>query len=86
MSPVNIEIATDGTQEVGESYTLTCNVTGASVNYYEWRRNGEVLSNTGAILNIPALRLSDAGHYTCQVVVYIWTHNASHDIELTSKH
>ena len=85
MSPVYIQIAIGGSQEVGERYHLICNVTGADVNLFQWRKNGEVLSETGPSLILPSLRLSDTGHYTCQVMVYTRTYTAGHEIVLTSK-
>ena len=56
--------------QTGQNYTLTCNVAGnSSLSYtYHWRRNDAPLSETGPILSLSPLRLSDAGQYTCEIM------------------
>ena len=74
------------TPTLGQSYSLTCDVTGASglVSAYQWRRDDTVLSETGSILSFSPLGLSDAGQYTCQVTVDGMMFSHTKDIRLTS--
>ena len=75
------------TPALGQSYSLTCEVAGASgprpVGAYQWRRNDTVLSETGPTLSFSSLRLSDAGQYTCQVTVDGMMLSRTKDIRLT---
>ena len=54
---------------VGLNYSLTCNVSGASVSSSEfhWRKEGALLNQTGSILKFSPLLLSDSGEYTCHM-------------------
>ena len=54
---------------MGQRYYLTCNVSVAIVNTYQWRKNGSLLSETNPTLIFSYLKLSDAGEYTCEVTV-----------------
>ena len=74
------------TPALGQSYSLTCEVSGASgpVSAYQWRRDDTVLSETGPILSFSPLTLSDAGQYTCQVTVDGMMLSRTKDIRLTS--
>ena len=66
---VQIETGRDN-PVLGVMYTLTCNVTGAAVTTYQWRKNGSILQGqTTEILSFSPLRLSDAGRYTCGITV-----------------
>ena len=63
-----------GTPTVGESYSLTCTVTGAVRLYptiaYQWfKNNTEVSGETQSTLSFSSLSLSDAGQYRCDVTV-----------------
>ena len=54
----------------GHSHTLTCNVSGAGVTTHQWRKDGSVIQGeTIEMLSFSSLRLSDAGQYTCEVIV-----------------
>ena len=54
------------TPVTGQSYTLTCNVSGTTFNIYQWRKDGAVISGeTGPTLSFSPLRLPDAGQYSC---------------------
>ena len=70
----------------GQSYSLSCEVSGASapVSAYQWRRDDTVLSETGQTLSFSSLSLSDAGQYTCQVSVDGMILSHTEDIRLTS--
>ena len=81
--------------KIGRKYTLTCSIFGAenlnAVLAYEWRNKGQLLSNS-SVLQLPSLKLSDAGKYTCQVLVtsnYLYnsiTVTESHNLVIKSKH
>ena len=68
------------------NYSLSCEVSGASgpVSTYQWKRDDNVLSETGAILSFSSLSLSDAGQYICRVSVDGMMLNHTKDIRLTS--
>ncbi len=60
----------------GQSYTLTCTVTGAealtptiSYQWFEETSPRVMLSTTSANLTFDPLNLSDAGQYSCDVIV-----------------
>ena len=58
------------TPTLGQSSTLTCNVSGANVTTYQWRRDGSVLhGETTEMVSFSPLRLSNVGRYTCNVIV-----------------
>ena len=58
------------TPTVGQSYSLTCSVTGGTVNSRQWRKDGAVLSSeTAEMLSFSPIRLSDAGRYFCEITV-----------------
>ena len=69
--PISVQITGSvATPTAGESYTLTCSVSGASVTTYQWRKDGSVIQGqTTEMLSFSPLRLSDAGQYTCEVIV-----------------
>ena len=63
------------TPMIGQSYNLTCNVSGAvDVTTYKWTNNGHMLNETGPTLSLSALRLSNAGRFMCKVFEF-----CSHD-------
>ena len=54
------------TPVIGQSYNLTCNVSGTTFTAYQWRKDGSVISDeTGATLTFSPLTRSDAGQYSC---------------------
>jgi hypothetical protein len=62
------------TPTAGESYSLTCTVSGADrLDYmasYQWRKDGNVLvGETAVALSFSPFRLLHAGQYTCEVTV-----------------
>ena len=65
--PISVQITGSvATPTAGQSYTLTCSVTGASVTTYQWRKDGSVIQGeTTETLSFFPLRLSHAGQYTC---------------------
>ena len=71
----------------GQSYNLMCDVPASiSFNYiYQWRKNGAVLNESGAILSFSQLRLSDAGQYTCEIVGNVTIVSRALNISLRSK-
>ena len=75
---VRIQISDSGaTPTAGESYQLTCNVSGAEnlnpTTTYRWTRNngsGQALIETNSnILSFTPLRLADAASYVCEVTI-----------------
>ena len=75
VAPVSIKITGSvGTPTAGESYSLTCDLSGAdlpiTVTAYRWRKDGIVLAGeTADVLSFSPFRLSDAGQYTCEITV-----------------
>ena len=62
------------TPTVGESYTLTCTLSGVEDTLrrstYQWRKNGAIInSHVEETLSFSFLTLSDAGQYSCTVTV-----------------
>ena len=83
---VTVVASGDGTPTAGQSYTLTCSVSGASVTTYQWRKDGSVIQGeTTEMLSFSPLRLSDAGQYTCGVTVNSMTHTDDMGINIRSK-
>ena len=83
---VTVAVSGDGTPTAGQSYTLTCSVSGASVTTYQWRKDGSVLQGeTTEMLSFSPLRLSDAGQYTCEVTVNSMTLTDDVDISIPSE-
>ena len=73
-----VMVSDDGaTPSLGQSYTLTCSVTGANnINptiTYQWTKNNgtqtQVVGTNSNTLSLSPLRLSDTGQYTCSVTV-----------------
>ena len=95
--PVITAMVSGGTPTVGESYSLTCTVTGADqlnpMITYQWIKNNTVVSGeTQSTLFISSLSLSDAGEYRCDVTVSstllsqsISKMSNTHDLTLQSK-
>ena len=56
----------------GQSYSLSCNVSGVHASnftfMYQWKNNSTTLSETGPILSFSPLTLSDAGMYRCGLI------------------
>ena len=51
---------------LGRSYTLTCSVSGTTFTFFQWRKDGSVISGeTGPTLSFSPLRLTNAGGYRC---------------------
>ena len=72
--PVITAIVSGGTPTVGESYSLTCTVTGAdrlnpAISYQWFKDNTVVSGETQSTLSFSSLSLSDAGQYRCDVTV-----------------
>ena len=71
------ELVAEGTPSgipmAGQSFSLTCSLTGgASLQptlSYQWTREGGSLMTSTATLNFDTLYLSDAGQYSCQVIL-----------------
>ena len=73
------------TPTVGDRYTLTCAISGATATSYQWRKDGVVLSELGPTLSYSPLRLSHAGRYTCSVTVNENLYTLDGNVTLTSK-
>ena len=72
--PVITAMVSGGTPTVGESYSLTCTVTGAdrlnpTISYQWFKDNTVVSGETQSTLSFSSLSLSDAGQYRCRVTV-----------------
>ena len=51
---------------LGQNYSLNCTDIGATSTTYQWRRNGDKISNeTGSTLSFSSLMLSNVGLYSC---------------------
>ena len=73
-APIITAMVSGGTPTVGESYSLTCTVTGAdrlnTTIAYQWFKDNTMVSNeTQSTLSFSSLSLSDAGQYRCDVTV-----------------
>ena len=83
---VTVAVSGDGTLTAGQSYTLTCSVSGVDVTTYQWRKDGSVIQGeTTEMLSFSPLRLSHAGQYTCEVTVNSMTHTDDMGIYIRSK-
>ena len=83
---ISIQINDDEvTPTVGQSYTLTCSVTGVGgfTPTFQWRMDGDVISGeTGPTLSLPPLRLSHAGQYICEATVATIPFIATQDVTI----
>ena len=87
LTTVSIQIsASPATPTTGQSYTLICNVSGASVTTYQWRKNGMVLPEMGPTLSFSSFRLSNAGRYTCNITVDSVIFRDDENVTIQSKH
>ena len=98
LEPVITAMVSGGTPAVGESYSLTCTVTGADrlnpTIAYQWFKDNTVVSGgTQSTLSFSSLSLSDAGQYRCDVTVSstllsrsIAEMSNTHDLTLQSKY
>ena len=83
---VSVEIIGSAAMPIaGESYSLTCNVSGVSVTTYQWRKDDTVFPHTGQTLSFSSLRLSDAGHYTCNASVDGVMYSNGHNVTIEGK-
>ena len=80
-----MQISSSGATPIaGQSYTLTCSVSEATVTTYQWRKDSIMLSETGQTLSFSPLRLSDAGQYICEITVDGVMHNDEEDVVIES--
>ena len=101
-STVAVLITDEGvTPTVGQSYTLTCSVSGVSESLldpiitYQWTKNNGSITNiiyaqaivgtSSSILELPSFSLSDDGQYTCQVTLTSLYTNATGSQNVTLK-
>ena len=70
-----INISDNGsTADIGMTFSLSClifgheNLANTSVQY-QWLRSDLALDDNSSILTFPSLKLSDAGYYTCRVMI-----------------
>jgi hypothetical protein len=86
---ISVQItASPDTPVLGQSYSLTCGVTGAdNLNpsiTYQWTNNNGAQIGTDRVFSFSSFRLSDAGQYTCQAAVSsLYLNN---DITITNTH
>ena len=87
---VSVNIDDGGaTPVVGQNYTLTCRVNGATGTFtsYQWRKDGQTLSaENDQSLSLSPLTLSHAGQYTCAVRVDSRFYNNSTTVAIKSMH
>ena len=61
-----------GSPTPGQSYSLSCNVSGIHAGdftfMYQWKKDSTMLSEMGPILSFSPLTLFDAGMYTCGLI------------------
>ena len=71
---------------VGQPYMLTCSIYGATTanTNYHWEKNGNQLSRNGPTLSFTSLRLSDAGRYTCNIIIHSFSYRNHTEIILES--
>ena len=67
---------------IGENYTLTCNVSGRGISTFQWRQNNIPLNATGPTLSFSPLRLHHAGLYSCNITA---GYSDNNEITLHSK-
>ena len=74
--PVSVQVSDGATPTAGQSYQLTCTVSGAEnldpIITYRWTRNsgsGQTQVGTTRILRFAPLQLSNAGGYVCEVII-----------------
>ena len=70
----------------GESYTLSCEVSGVSGAeiMYQWSRPGPGIRNVPQ-LNFSAITLSDAGKYNCTATIVSHKISTTKEISVSSK-
>ena len=70
---LKVSITSSGSPMAGQNFTLTCSLTGEisllSNISYQWRRGESLLTNS-PILHFDSLYLSDAGQYSCVVILH----------------
>ena len=68
---IAVAVSGNGTPTAGQSYTLTCSISGANnVNTYQWEKDDSVIQGeTTEMLSFSSLRLSHAEQYTCEVIL-----------------
>jgi hypothetical protein len=74
----------------GESYTLTCNLSGADLEVYmtsyQWMKDGISLAGeTAVVLSFSPFRFSHAGQYTCEITVENTTFSVTQEIVTARK-
>ena len=97
VSEISVVITYSGVPTVGQSYSLTCSVSGADyLNpniVYQWFETGDpgVVLARSANLQLPPLQLTEDSHYTCQATIsspYLTedlTFNQTLDVTIPSK-
>ncbi len=70
---ITATVTSSGPPLAGQSYTLTCTVTGGEALTptitYEWTRGRTSVGGNGPILTFNPLTLSSSGQYVCTVTV-----------------
>ncbi|XP_064392448.1 uncharacterized protein LOC135340080 isoform X2 [Halichondria panicea] len=70
---IQVVISPSGGPMAGQSFSLTCSLSGGvslqPTLSYQWTREGGSLMTSTATLNFDTLYLSDAGQYSCQVIL-----------------
>ena len=66
---IQVYDSSDSQPVVGQGYNLFC-IASINVTGYQWRKNGQIIQEEmQQILVFPSLNLSDAGNYTCEVII-----------------
>ena len=72
---------------IGQSYTLTCSC--QNVNQavtFEWKKNNTLISGkTESTLTLSQLKLSDAGRYSCSIMLSGEAYGSNIDVNIQSK-
>ena len=85
---VLVQISDDGANPaLGQSYALTCNVSGVNVTTYnyQWMKDEIILNKAESTISFQPLGLSDAGLYTCAITASSASYNNSFGITLQCK-
>ncbi len=70
---ITATVTSSGPPMTGQSYSLTCTVTGADsltpTITYVWTRGGTSVAGSDSMLTFNPLKLSNSGEYVCTVTV-----------------
>ena len=93
ITPTVVIITTRGTPAVGETYTLICSVedvpSSPNIQWFGPNNNlitsGTSMTTLTSTLTLSGLTISDAGEYTCQLILNGVVHKAVKDVLVESE-